>query len=116
HRVAAIFGVTSSPILNAANVASLVNAVRTAAEPHREPCRALVAQLRSRADALGIGPDADRLRTAETAMRLLDDLRTGEDHEVIHLLATVAVPTSAEALGRSIKSAQSVGSRLDRMN
>lgn len=115
-RAAAIFGVTGSPIRNAANVASLISQVRTVATEHREAARQLAARLEAAAGSLGLTSDADRLQTARAARDLLDDLAGGEDHEAVRALARAQVPTSAEALGTSIKSAATVSARLDRYN
>ena len=47
---------------------------------------------------------------------LLTGLAGGEDHTAIAVLAACDVPTSAEAMGTSLKSAANVSARLERMN
>lgn len=115
-KAAAIFGATAAPLLSAAGVANLVAQIRTEAAPHRDAATQLVSQLHHHAEALGITTSSDRLRTAKAVTDLLTGLAGGEDHTAIAVLAACDVPTSAEAMGTSLKSAANVSARLERMN
>lgn len=115
-RAAAIFGVTGAPLRSAASVAQLVADLRVVADEYREPARQVLTQLTSRAGALGISGDSNRIRTARAVVALLDGLNGGEDHQAVAVLAGASVPTSDEALGRSMKSSAAVAGRLRSMN
>ena len=116
ERAAAIFGVPANPLLNASNVASLVAGVSEVARDHAEAARALVDALRLAAQRLDVGEDVDRVRTAKEALALVDAIHGAEDVEVVELVATADVPTTAEALGRSIRSAAQVRAALEATN
>ena len=111
-----IFGVTAAPLLSANGVAELVARIRAEAAAHRDPATQLLSQLHHHAEALGITTGSDRLRTAKAVTDLLTGLAGGEDHTAIAVLAACDVPTSAEAMGKSLKSAAKVSARLERMN
>jgi hypothetical protein len=115
-KAAAIFGVTAAPLLSAAGVAQLVAGVRAVATEHREAAGQLLSQLHGHTEALGINSDSDRMRTAQAVVDLLNGLASGEDHTAVAVLAAATVPTSAEAMGRSMKTAGTVTARLQRMN
>jgi hypothetical protein len=116
-RAPRILGVTASPLRSAANVATLARDVRAAAEPHRDAVRLLVPELSRFADHVGVPPDAPRRRTAHVAQTLVDGIATArDDGDVIRFLATVDVPTTAEALGASIKQADHVVRALEQAN
>jgi hypothetical protein len=115
-RAAAVFGLVASPVLAASNVATLAAQLRGRAAPAREPCHALVGALRDHAEALGLDEDADRLRTAVAARNLIDGLGAPSDSDVVAVLAGAVVPTTAQALGRSIATAAEVAGALDDTN
>ena len=109
-----IFGVDASPIRNAANVSRLIDGVKDVARTHAEAARALVKQLNEAATKVGADADADRLRTARAGRDLLDSVLSADDVDAVTVLASVDPPTSAAALGRSIKSAQQVVGAVQR--
>lgn len=116
NRAAAVFGLVASPVLAASSVAALVAQLRGRAAAAREPCRALVDTLRGYAAPLSLDEDADRLRTAVAARDLIDGLSAAGDGDAVAVLAGAGVPTTAEALGRSIATAAEVASALDAAN
>ncbi len=117
QHAANVFGLVAPPIRTAAAVARLVGDLRTKAAESRNHCVDLVAELTTRASTEGIEPSADRLATAATARALLDAIaRTADDAELIHAVATTAIPTNAAALGRSISSAPAVVRALREAN
>ncbi len=109
-----IFGVDASPIRTAANVSRLIDAVKAVARTHAEAARSLVKQLDEGATTIGAGGEADRLRTARAGRDLLDRVLSADDVDAVAVLADVEPPTSAAALGRSIKSAQQVAGAVQR--
>lgn len=115
-KASAIFGATAAPLLSAAGVANLVAQVRQVAGEHRDSATKLLSLLHQHADALGITGSSDRLRTATAVVDLLTGLGGVDDHIAVAVLAACEVPTSAEAMGTSLKSAPRVVDRLGRMN
>jgi hypothetical protein len=116
-RAPRILGVGASPVRSAANVAALARDVRAAAEPHREAVRRLTGSLPAFAERVGVGGEAPRPRNALVARTLVDGVTAAEDDAaVIRFLAGVDLPTTAEALGASIKQARPVGDAIDRAN
>ena len=113
-RAPRLFGVASSPLRSAATVAALARDVRAAAEPHRDGVRRLVPALNRLADRFGVPADAPRRRNAVAAQTLVDGVTTAaDDLAVVRFVAGVDVPTTAEALGASIKQAGRVAAALD---
>lgn len=115
-RAAAIFGVAASPLRNAHNVIRLCDEVVEHAREQREPAGRLVARLRERLRALGLGDDALRLRTAAAAQRLVEALLASQDESPIAILARFEVPSSDPALGRSLRSAAEACGILESTN
>jgi hypothetical protein len=65
----------------------------------------------------GVASDADRRRTADAAVTLLDGITSAaSDLEVVKFLAGAQVPTTATALGASIKQAHRVSSAIESAN
>lgn len=117
ERAPAIFGVQASPVLSAANVAQLAGAVREVAEEHRDAAHRLVQQLGVLSVRFGVASDADRRRTADAAVTLLDGITSASsDLEVVKFLAGAQVPTTATALGASIKQADRVAGAIASAN
>jgi hypothetical protein len=110
----AIFGVDASPILNAANVSRLIDAVKEVANTHADAAGKLVTELDKAAPLVGADSQADRLRTARAARDLIDRIRHAEDVDAVAVLGEVHPPTSAAALGRSIKTAHQVVGAVQR--
>ena len=110
----AVLGVQSSPILSAASVLALVSAAQEVASEHETPCRSLIDGLHNATQALGGAAEGDRIKTATAALDLLEAVRAAESIEVVSQLAKLEPPTSAQALGRSIKSAEQVSAAMER--
>lgn len=109
-----IFGVDASPIRNASNVSRLIEAVKQVAREHVDSARELVGRLEKAAEAVGVERDADRLETARASQDLLDRVLSADDVKAVTVLADLDPPTSAAAMGRSIKSARQVIGAMDR--
>lgn len=109
----AVFGVQPSPILSAASVATLVERVQEEAEKYRDACRLLVDTLLRAVNRLQSEADVDRVRTATAVRDLLEAVVSAEGAAVIRTLAAAEPPTTAQAMGRSMKSAQQVDSAVE---
>lgn len=109
-----VFGVPGSPILNAANVSRLVEAVKEVARTHIDAARNLVPQLEEAAKRTKVDMEANRLRTARTGRDLLERVLSAEGVDAVAVLAKVTPPTSRAALGQSIKSSEQVVAALRR--
>lgn len=113
--VQSIFGIDPSPIRNAANVSRLIEDVKEVARAHADATRELVTRLEQAASTIGVDADADRLRTARAARDLVEKVLSADDVDAVVALANVESPTSAAALGRSIKSARQVVEAMQRV-
>ena len=109
-----VFGIETSRLMNAQNVAGLAQALRGAADERpREAVSALTDSLKERMDARGIPPAAaDRFRTASAANSLLAALDRTEDDALVATLAAADVQTSPAAMGQCLKSARGVAGAL----
>ena len=111
-----LFGLTTRPVCNATSVAELAGKVRSEAAAKRKASGTLLEQLEGHRDELALTDASDRLRTARAALNLLTAVGVDEDRSVIDALAHAAVPTSLEALDRSIASAETVVRSLESLN
>jgi hypothetical protein len=101
-RAARIFGVPSSPLLNASNLAKLADSIQVRAKADFEMCRRLVEDLASHlADLAADKQHAARYHTAEAVLALLEALRDAKPAGVIETLAKLKPTTSEAAMGAS---------------
>jgi hypothetical protein len=107
-----LFGLAPSPLKSAANVARWCAELRAAVEAARPVARRLVEELRRGVRALG-ADGGDRLRTAERAAALVDELARGPDDRLADVLASAALENPAAA-GRNLASAARVAEALSR--
>ncbi len=106
QRAGSIFGVASSPLLNASNVASLSGAVRKRALDGRPHCQNYAQRLRDKLSTLGQDlAGADRLRTATATLTLLERLFQDSEEAVVATLAAAGVATSEAAMGECVNKA-----------
>ena len=112
-RSGALLGVAVSPLLNAQNVAKLVNEVAKIARECRGEVERLRGQLRLRMQAFGIEDrEAHRYQTVEAALALLVEIQAGEGDAVIAALAKAVIATSETAMGQAIKGARQMADAL----
>lgn len=111
-----LFGLTTRPVCNATSVAELAAHVREAADQRRAAARELVQTLERDQQQLGLDADSDRLRTARAARDLLDAIRTDHDRAVVEALARAEIPTTAQALDRSVATAGEITQALNTAN
>ena len=113
ERASRIFGVASSPLLNATNLAKLADGIQVRTRQSMDACRQLVAEVsRHLADFGQVKEKAPRYQTAETVLDLLEAVRDAKPAEVIEALASLTPRTSDAAMGTSFASAADVAGAL----
>lgn len=112
-----IFGVAASPLLNAGNVAKLVDGVQARASEAHAACRSYAQRLESNLKRFGVDAiSADRMKTAGTTLALVERVRTGSKDAVVADLAAAEVATSETAMGRCISKAPALDGQLESAN
>jgi hypothetical protein len=113
ERAGRIFGVTSSPLLNASNLAKLADAIQVQAKADVAPCGCLVDELTSHFVDFGIDNEkAARSLTAAAVVDLLEAVRDAKPAAIVETLATLQPTTSEAAMGASRASASAVVSAI----
>lgn len=112
-RAGTVFGWAGGSHRTAANVASLIEALRKKESEHRDGARDLRDVLLARLQALGI-PEAEstRLATARAAVELLEAVRKAPDSGVCDAFVGAKAPTPDQVLARSFSSAVEVAHAL----
>jgi len=115
QRAGQILGAKStSALLNATNVNSLVTEVQELARQFQTACRGLCKCLRERLQKLGMSvTGAPRMRTATAVLSLVDKLGSAHENDVVPALASAEVATSETAMGKSLRSAAELADRID---
>jgi len=116
ERAQRIFGIPASPLPTASNVAALASALQESARTYRDAVRQLREALPTATGFADLEPNVDRVRTAQAAVAMLDAVLGSEDVEAVEAFARAEVPTTADALGRSIKSAEEVAAAIRAAN
>lgn len=112
-----VFGVQTARVLSAGNVASMATRVREVAAGHRDAASRLVDAVQQLADRFDVPADADRRRTAATVKQLCDDVASTDDGlGLVRVLAETDPPTSAVALGTSMKQSETVARAISDAN
>ena len=113
ERASRIFGVVSSPLLNASNLTKLAEGIQAITNEKIDSCRRLVDTLKNHLVEFEVSiQDASRLQTAITVINLLEAVRNSKPASVIEALATFDPITSEAAMGTSFSSAAVVVSEL----
>lgn len=114
QRAASIFGVASSQLGTAANAVELGTKVKAVAQPAVQSVRRYSQLLRQRLASVGVAEaTADRLKTADATVTLLDQVGVAQPRDVVTTLASAAVPTTEQALGDCVKTAGAWCSNLE---
>jgi hypothetical protein len=112
-RAGALFGVSASPILNAANLAKLAEDIQERAKEKIDACRKLVKGLPGHLRDFGEQTaQAPRYQTAEAVLGLLEAIGEAKPAAVIEALAGLTPRTSEAAMGVSFSSAPTVVAAL----
>lgn len=116
-RAATIFGITSSPLISAANVASLIASVRIRATEAKAACDSLSEKLQQLLPSLSnVGLATPRYRTAAAVKALIDAIKQTGDGQIISVLVNAQVASSESAMGTSVSKAAVVVDALTRVN
>jgi hypothetical protein len=113
NRASLIFGVVSSPLLNASNLAKLADGIQSQINTDLGPCRSLVTELaRYFADFDDSKETAPRFQTASAMLGIMEAIRNVKPAAVIKALADLDPQTSERAMGSSRFSAAAVVAAL----
>ncbi len=113
-RAGSIFGSAPSPLLKASNVSNLATEVKKQASEHREACQRYCQRLQDRLVKLGIDPaKADRAKTAEATLALVEQVHTQEADDVVGTLARIEVATSEPAMAECLHKAAQLNATLE---
>lgn len=116
ERAAAVFGITSSPLLNASNVSKLIGDIQGEITGRKQHCDQLVVKLRQVAPQLAeAGSTPARLKTAQAAQSLVNSLSQTEGEAFLKALIQADVASSEQAVGASFKKAADVVDALGRV-
>jgi hypothetical protein len=117
EKAGAILGVTLRSQLRTANHQNdLARQVRDGAGAYLSSVESLAEVLRRQLSLLGVADQGQRLATADYAVSLMDKLCSLEGTRLVQHLADSRAPSSDQALGRSLKTAQEVASRIKHNN
>jgi hypothetical protein len=109
-----IFGLTTSPLVNAGNVAKFVEDARAAAEEAKAPCEDLARKLRELLPRFSNqGAETPRLKTAHAAQQLIEAVLNARGGRLVEAMAGVTLGASEEAVGRSVKKAPALLTTLE---
>ena len=112
QRAASILGITSSPLLNAANVTELGQKAKEISEKSLPACRSLCRVLRERLEKFGLSADVPRLKTATAVLKLVDGLALALPSDAVTVIADVECATSEAAMGKSRTTAGDLVERI----
>jgi hypothetical protein len=102
------------PLRTGANVAKFATEVKAAADQHRQAVDQLCAGLRQHLQRLGIDiQSAARLQTAQAALALVRGIAGSSKDDVVSVLASAHVATTAAAMGESLKKAEEMSAALE---
>ena len=118
ERASHIFGLTPSPLLNAANLAKFCGDTRAAAAAAAPKAGALVKQLRSVPPAF-ISGDPTKTQRMETAVEAVSTLNLIAQHDgavLVEQFGTVPLSATPAAIGTSLSSAETITAGLQGMS
>jgi hypothetical protein len=103
RRAQLLFGLTPPEVLNAANVGTLVDKVRSNLKEVKPAIDSCSRELPAKLHAYGVDlASADRLITTRSAQALLAGLETASDDQIVSVLAKADLKTSDTALAQTI--------------
>ncbi|MGV3722759.1 MAG: phage resistance protein, partial [Actinomycetota bacterium] len=117
ERAEALFGVSISPLRNAANVAQLASDVQKIASESRVACDLYATRLRNLLDSWGGGiSEAPRLLTAGAMLGVTDRLQSAKPEGIVAALARSEIPTTLEAMGVCRRDAARLAEQFEKAN
>jgi hypothetical protein len=116
-RGASIFGITASPLMNAANVAKFAADIKAAAAQAKPACDELAEGLRKLLPTLSDGgAETMRYRTARAVKELVDAAAKAGGDNVVKVVSSAGIFSSEAAMGTSLKKASEVSGALSQVN
>lgn len=110
-----IFELKCSDLLNADNLAKMVDDIKKRIVEIEEPCRKLINTLKNALKSAGEAEESSsRLKTAIAVRQLIDDIKSTSDNKVIEVIAQANIPTTETAMHSSINNAKDVENELSR--
>jgi len=117
QRAAAILGTSGSLLLNAANVAQFAEAVQQMAVQRCQDVEELCKNLRQWLDVFGIAAHSTpRMQTAQATLALLSSLKEADKDDVIQVLTTATLATSAPAMREVVLRAADQATALENVS
>ena len=114
ERAKAIFGIPTSPLLNAANLASLADQITEKTKAQSADVTAVAARLAEvKSSIFPEMSDCARLDTAREARSLMKSLSSAAGNDVVKRLAEADLKSNLSALGASISNAGTVDRALE---
>jgi hypothetical protein len=115
ERAAAIFGITTSPLLNASNVSKLIADIRAEIITRREACGLLTVKLKQLTpQVVEPGLTSSRVKTAQAVQSLVNSLTQADENAFFAALIGADVSSSEQAMGASFKKAAEVVEAIGR--
>jgi hypothetical protein len=112
-RAQAIFGLTPGEHRNATNVARLTSSLREQSADLVEAARALVAQLQTRLQAMGLGEgQSARFVAASDGLSLVEAIRAATERQVIEAFANAPLQAKPLVVGTTLRKAADVAGAL----
>ena len=112
-----IFAETLSSLIKGSTVASMSASVKRKASEARAACRAFCEKLKDRLVKFGIDPgSANRFQTATATTTLLETINGSDTDQVVSLLVSARVATSAPEMGECLRSASRLTGIVDGTN
>ena len=109
-----IFKVSVSPLCKASTVAELEGKVKDKSTSSVEACQNYVSKLQEVISRLGLSTEGDRLKTARATAALVERIKAKPEDEVIAVLTSAEIATTATAMGECRSKAQGLAGTLDR--
>lgn len=107
-----IFGISVAPLRKARTVAELSTKVQDKAKAAVEGCKSYVAALEESLERLQLEKDCDRLNTATATLKMLEQLKTAKEDNVVETLAAVAIATTETAMAECLEKANKLDGAL----
>jgi len=113
ERAKAIFGIPASPLLNAANVTAVGEAIREKVKGWVSPVHSLIGRLEALQAGRFQDGDCTRLDTAREALSLLRTLETAAGNSLISQLASFSLQAKPAVLGVALSSASKLDQAME---
>lgn len=113
ERAKAIFGIPASPLLNAANVTAVSEAIREKVKGWVSPMHSLIGQLEDLQTGRFQGGECTRLETAHEALSILRTLEASVGNSLISKLAAFNLQAKPAVLGVALSTASKLDQAME---